>query len=72
MMLSKQEVQSMYQSGAKYYDFTTLLYRLIGLRMKAYRSHAVRLLHLKRGDFVVELSQFVARQPRGSRPVRTK
>ncbi len=55
MMLSKQEVQSMYQSGAKYYDFTTLLYRLIGLRMKAYRSHAVRLLHLKRGDFVVEL-----------------
>jgi demethylmenaquinone methyltransferase/2-methoxy-6-polyprenyl-1,4-benzoquinol methylase len=55
MDLSKQEVQAMYQSGAKYYDLTTQLYRLIGLRMKAYRSHAVNLLHLKRGDYVVEL-----------------
>jgi demethylmenaquinone methyltransferase/2-methoxy-6-polyprenyl-1,4-benzoquinol methylase len=54
-MLSKQEVQSMYQSGAKYYDFITLLYRLIGLRMKVYRSHAVKLLHLKQGDCVIEL-----------------
>jgi ubiquinone/menaquinone biosynthesis C-methylase UbiE len=54
-MLSKQEVQSMYQSGANYYDFTTLLYRLIGLRMKAYRSHAIKLLRLKRGNSVVEL-----------------
>jgi demethylmenaquinone methyltransferase/2-methoxy-6-polyprenyl-1,4-benzoquinol methylase len=54
-MLSKQEVQSMYQAGAKYYDLTTLLYRFIGLRMKAYRSQAVKLLYLKQGDFVVEL-----------------
>jgi demethylmenaquinone methyltransferase/2-methoxy-6-polyprenyl-1,4-benzoquinol methylase len=54
-MLSKREIQSMYQSGAKHYDFTTLLYRLIGLRMKAYRSLAVKLLHLKQGDCVIEL-----------------
>jgi hypothetical protein len=36
-MHSRQKVQAMYQSGAKHYDFTTILFRLIGLRMKAYR-----------------------------------
>jgi demethylmenaquinone methyltransferase/2-methoxy-6-polyprenyl-1,4-benzoquinol methylase len=54
-MLAKQEVQAMYQSGAKYYDFTTLLYRLIGLRMNRYRSLAVKLLRLKRGGSIIEL-----------------
>ncbi len=54
-MLSKHEVQAMYQSGAKHYEFTMQLFRLIGLRMKAYRSRAVELLRLQRGDFVVEL-----------------
>lgn len=54
-MLTKQDVKALYQSGAKYYDFTTLLYRVIGLRMNTYRSLAVRLLRLSRSDSVVEL-----------------
>jgi demethylmenaquinone methyltransferase/2-methoxy-6-polyprenyl-1,4-benzoquinol methylase len=55
MAISKQKVQDMYQSGAKYYNFTTILYRLIGLRMKTYRSLAVQKLSLKRGDCIIEL-----------------
>ena len=55
MTLSKQEILSSYQSGAKYYDFTTILYRLIGLRMKTYRSLAIKNLSLQRGDCVIEL-----------------
>jgi len=55
MAISKQKVQAMYQSGAKYYNFTTILYRLIGLRMKTYRSLAAQKLSLKRGDSVIEL-----------------
>lgn len=54
-MLTEQDVKALYQSGAKYYDFTTLMYRLIGLRMNTYRSLAVRLLRLAKGDSVVEL-----------------
>lgn len=55
MAISKQKVQDLYQSGAKYYNFTTILYRLIGLRMKTYRSLAVQKLSLKRGDRLIEL-----------------
>ena len=54
-MLPRQKVQSLYQAGAKNYDFTTLLFRLVGLRMGAYRSIAIDRLSLKRGDVVVEL-----------------
>ncbi len=54
-MISRQEVQAMYQSGAKHYDFTTILFRLIGLRMKAYRSLAIKKLVLQRGNCVIEL-----------------
>jgi demethylmenaquinone methyltransferase/2-methoxy-6-polyprenyl-1,4-benzoquinol methylase len=54
-MISRQKVQDMYQSGAKSYDFTTILFRLIGLRMKAYRLLAIRKLSLQRGNFVIEL-----------------
>ncbi|MBS9869647.1 class I SAM-dependent methyltransferase [Vibrio alginolyticus] len=54
-MLSRQHVQNLYQAGAKSYDFTTLLFRLIGLRMNTYRSLAIDRLSLKRGDVVVEL-----------------
>ncbi|MFB0508750.1 MAG: class I SAM-dependent methyltransferase [Thermodesulfobacteriota bacterium] len=54
MALSKQEIRSSYQSAAKYYDFAVRLYGLIGIR-KAYRSRAVKLLGLQRGDCVVEL-----------------
>ncbi len=45
----------MYQSGAKHYDFTTILFRLFGLRMKTYRSLAIKKLSLQRGDCVIEL-----------------
>ncbi len=54
-MLSKQEIQAMYQSGAKHYDYYVQLYRILGFRLKAYRSRAVTLLHLQRGDCVVDL-----------------
>ncbi|MEN8135455.1 MAG: methyltransferase domain-containing protein [Thermodesulfobacteriota bacterium] len=55
LALSKREVRSLYQSGAKFYDLTTILYRLIGLRMKAYRALAIEKLSLHRGDCVIEL-----------------
>ena len=55
MVLSRQEIEVMYQSGAKHYDFTTILFKLIGLRMKAYRSLAIKKLSLQRGDCVIEL-----------------
>ena len=55
MALSIQEVRALYQSGAKFYDFTTILYRMIGLRMKAYRALAIKNLSLHRGDLVIEL-----------------
>jgi demethylmenaquinone methyltransferase/2-methoxy-6-polyprenyl-1,4-benzoquinol methylase len=55
IMISKQKVQDMYQSGAKHYDFTTILFRLIGLRMKAYRLLAIKKLCLQRGNCVIEL-----------------
>jgi demethylmenaquinone methyltransferase/2-methoxy-6-polyprenyl-1,4-benzoquinol methylase len=55
MVLSRQEIEVMYQSGAKHYDFTTILFRLIGLRMKAYRSLAIKKLLLQRGNCVIEL-----------------
>ena len=54
MALSKKKVETLYQSGAKHYDLTVWLYRLIGFRIKTYRTHAVELLRLKRGDCVVE------------------
>ncbi|NIS61471.1 MAG: class I SAM-dependent methyltransferase, partial [Proteobacteria bacterium] len=54
MALSKREIRSSYQSAAKYYDFAVRLYGLIGIR-KAYRSRAVKLLGLQRGDSVIEL-----------------
>lgn len=54
MALSKQEICSSYDSGARYYNFVLKLYGLIGIR-KAYRLGAVNLLRLKRGDCVVEL-----------------
>ncbi len=54
MVLSKEEIRSSYETGAKYYDFAVHLYGLIGIR-KAYRLRAVKHLRLKRGDCVVEL-----------------
>ena len=55
MMLSKTEVRSSYESSAWYYDLALRLYGLIGIGA-AYRSRAVDLLRLERGDTVVELA----------------
>ena len=55
MAIPKGKVQDMYQAGAKHYDFTTVLFRLVGLRMGAYRLQAINKLALKKGDFVIEL-----------------
>ena len=55
MAIAREKVRDMYQSGAKHYDFTTVLFRLIGLRMKAYRSLAIKKLSLQRSDCVIEL-----------------
>jgi len=54
-MISRQNVQDMYQSGAKHYNFTTVLFRLIGLRMKSYRLLVIKKLSLQRGNCVIEL-----------------
>jgi demethylmenaquinone methyltransferase/2-methoxy-6-polyprenyl-1,4-benzoquinol methylase len=54
-MIPRQKIQDMYQSGAKHYDFTTILFRLIGLRMKAYRLLVIKKLSLQRGNSVIEL-----------------
>lgn len=40
VMIPRQQVQDMYQLGAKHYGFTTIPFRLIGLRMKAFWVHA--------------------------------
>lgn len=55
IMISKQKVQAMYQSGARHYDFTTILFRLIGLRMKTYRLLAIKKLSLQGGSCAIEL-----------------
>ncbi|MHC4638826.1 MAG: class I SAM-dependent methyltransferase [Planctomycetota bacterium] len=54
MALSKEEIRSSYETGAKYYDFAVRLYGLIGIR-KAYRLRTIKLLRLNRGDCVIEL-----------------
>ncbi len=55
MTLAKEKVQAKYGSGARYYDLYMWLYRLLGFRIEAYRSRAIKLLDLQKGDRVVEL-----------------
>ena len=55
MPISKHDVEAVYQRYARKYDFAVNLYRLIGLRIEHYRSRAVDLLRLKRGDCVIDL-----------------
>lgn len=55
MAFSTQEIQDIYQRQAKLYDLYVQFYRLIGLNIDAYRTRAIDLLHLQRGDSVVEL-----------------
>lgn len=52
---SKQEIQTTYQRHARRYDFYVRLYALLGFRYNAYRSRAIRLLHLSKGNCVVDL-----------------
>jgi demethylmenaquinone methyltransferase/2-methoxy-6-polyprenyl-1,4-benzoquinol methylase len=54
-MFSTQDIKAKYRRQANRYDFAVQLYRLLGLRIKAYRLRAVDLLRLKRGDCVVDL-----------------
>ena len=55
MAIPREKVKQLYHVGAKHYDFATILFRLAGLRMQAYRSEVVNRLDLKPGDTVLEL-----------------
>ncbi len=54
-MISRRDIQSIHQLRTKHYDFSARPYGLVGFRHGAYRARAVKLLGLRRGDFVVEL-----------------
>jgi demethylmenaquinone methyltransferase/2-methoxy-6-polyprenyl-1,4-benzoquinol methylase len=54
-VISTQDIKAKYRRQANRYDFAVQLYQLLGLRIKAYRLRAVELLHLKRGDCVIDL-----------------
>jgi ubiquinone/menaquinone biosynthesis C-methylase UbiE len=55
MAMNKEMIVQLYQSRAKWYDFSANTYYLIGLREFAYRKMAVRALNLNPGDTVVEI-----------------
>ena len=55
MALNRKRVKDLYDAGASHYQLTTVLFRLIGLRMQTYRALAVDALRLKPGARVVEL-----------------
>lgn len=55
MAISRVKVKHLYDTGARRYDFATILFRLAGLRMQTYRSEIVESLDLKKGDTVLEL-----------------
>lgn len=54
MPLSKALVEAAYQRHARKYDLAIKLYGLLGLHLEEYRSRAVELLRLKRGDCVLD------------------
>ena len=55
MTISKELVEAAYQKQARNYDFAVKLYRLMGLHIEEYRSRAVELLRLNKGDCVLDL-----------------
>lgn len=55
MAIPREKVKHLYDTGARRYDFATILFRLVGLRMQTYRSETVDLLDLTPGDTVLEL-----------------
>ncbi len=52
---SKNEIQSTFQKISRRYDWHMRCYNLVGLRIGDYWRHAVELLNLKKGDWVVDL-----------------
>jgi ubiquinone/menaquinone biosynthesis C-methylase UbiE len=54
-MLTKGEVADVYRKRAKNYNFTVPLYHLLGFRIGSYREQAIKSLHLKAGDTVVDI-----------------
>jgi demethylmenaquinone methyltransferase/2-methoxy-6-polyprenyl-1,4-benzoquinol methylase len=55
-IVEHKELRDLYRRRAKLYDFAVWTYRLIGLREKMYRQHAVAALSLGPGDTVVDLA----------------
>ncbi len=55
MAIPREKVKHLYDAGAGRYDFATILFRLVGLRMRTYRSEVDDRLDLKPGDTVLEL-----------------
>ena len=55
MPQSRALVEAAYQRHAKNYDLAVKVYGLVGLHIEKYRSRALKLLQLKRGDCVLDL-----------------
>lgn len=53
--MENQQLVNTYRKRAKYYDWLSRLYYLIGFRYTGYRKKAVKALGLKQGDTVVEI-----------------
>src|SRR3990172_2677403 len=56
VVLTKDEVTTIYRHRARRYDISANLYRLVGFRLPAYRRIAVEALGLREGETVVEIS----------------
>lgn len=55
VVLTKDEITTIYRHRARHYDLEANLYRLVGFRLPAYRRMAVDALRLRNGDTVVEV-----------------
>lgn len=55
VVLTKDEVTTIYRHRARRYDISANLYRVVGFRLPAYRRLAVESLGLHNGDTVVEV-----------------
>ena len=55
VILTNDEIATIYRHRARHYDLEASLYRLIGFRLPAYRKMSVDALQLRRGDTVVEI-----------------
>jgi len=55
-VVESKEMRDLYRKRAGHYDFAVWTYRLLGLRERMYRRHAVAALSLRPGDTVVDLA----------------